>query len=773
MSSRTTRSSNLSAQHYLQVGSSILATFDSSGRVGELCPLLTDLLDLSPDEQQALLERYSLRDDTQLLDLGLGPEVERAFSGAPLVFEAPRYDLARTLEDLGCAPGDPRSTPQRFCLLPVSDESGTVERVLLLSNTVGLHQGRTRDLQEYLDILETSPAVAFLWANTPGWPVEKVTRNVAGLFGVEAEEFLSRRVSYDSFIHPDDLARVTREVEGFSAEEGRRHFSHEPYRIVRPTGEIRWVDDRTVIRRDASGAITHYQGILLDVTARREAEENHEWTASVLETVEEMVRVGGWEVQADGQTLRWTHGTFDVHGYSRDERPRLEEALALYEPEAQRMLEAAIQRALEAGEPWDLRARLTTRDGRRVHTRSLGRRHSQVGGAQTLRGAIQDITDEVRREEEALRVQRIETMAQLAAGLAHDFNNHLGFAVASCELLRDQLGADHPAQELITGILRSSENASNLTGQMLSYGRNLPPTTSVLALPEDLHPGLAMIQRIVGERIHVVVEAPEVRCGVRIDLRQLERCLLNLATNARDAMPEGGTLTLRVSPEGVADEGGWCRIEVADTGQGMSQEVLARSQEPFFTTKEIGKGTGLGLSSVREIVDQSGGHLEIETAPGAGTTVRLALPLIPPPPSQSPSTSPKSAPVELGRLRILLVDDEEGLRAVGERLLSSQGFEVHSCATGEEALQIFGDSPGAFDLLYSDVVLPGMSGPALALALRRLRPDLAVVLASGYAEDALSPDTTSPRTRFLQKPVRMRTLRRVIAELQVAETDQR
>jgi two-component system, cell cycle sensor histidine kinase and response regulator CckA len=341
----------------------------------------------------------------------------------------------------------------------------------------------------------------------------------------------------------------------------------------------------------------------------------------------------------------------------------------------------------------------------------------------------------------------LEAIGRLAGGVAHDFNNLLTVIRGNAELLAPSVtGA---GAELLDDLILASDRATALVRQLLMFSRRQPARVEVLDLNEVVTALAGLLRRVLGERVTVAVCLASAPVTVRADRSHLEQVLMNLAVNARDAMPEGGTLTVRTE---AGEAGRFVRLVVADTGTGMTEEVKARIFEPFFTTKGPDKGTGLGLATVFGIVQQAGGHIEVESAPGAGTTFRVDLPVWHGVPSGLIVTP---APRSVGRrnersVSVLLVEDQDTVRKFARLALEGQGHVVIEAETGEAALDLVG-AGARFDVLVSDVTMPGIDGRELAHQVRALRPDVGVVLMSGYAPDAEHIKELD-RSVFLPKP---------------------
>ena len=381
---------------------------------------------------------------------------------------------------------------------------------------------------------------------------------------------------------------------------------------------------------------------------------------------------------------------------------------------------------------------------------------------------LSDITVQRQLETQLAQSQKLQALGQLAGGIAHDFNNLLTAILVAAD---EQLGRstlDAAAQEDMVQIRRSAQRGAALVRQLLAFGRQQTLQPQILSLNDVIQDVSTLLIRLLGSRITLDLNLEQPGAHVRVDPTQLEQVLINLAVNARDAMQEGGTLTLHsghitlfrplVRGEETIPPGRYAMFEVRDTGAGIPADILPRIFDPFFTTRRELGGTGLGLSTVHGIVRQSDGFLAVDSRTGEGTSMRVYLPRADP---DAPLTIPVPPPVEVagpGVLRrVLLVDDEEPVRKLAERALTQRGWTVMSAGSGEEALAMMAEG-GEADIVVSDVVMPGMDGPALVRALRERRPGLPAILASGYAEETLRRDILRHDTLFIAKPYSLKQL---------------
>jgi two-component system cell cycle sensor histidine kinase/response regulator CckA len=389
-----------------------------------------------------------------------------------------------------------------------------------------------------------------------------------------------------------------------------------------------------------------------------------------------------------------------------------------------------------------------------------------------IHGFIVDDTDRRTAREELLQAQKMEAVGRLAGGVAHDFNNLLGVILGHAELLRLRLGPHHTGASALEQVRLAAERGARLTRQLLAFSRRQVLQPRVLDLNAVIRGMEPMLGRLLGEDVQLVTALEEGLGRVRADEGQVEQVLMNLAVNARDAMPQGGTLTIRTANAGPDDgdpllgtEGARrVTITVSDSGHGMDGATLSRAFEPFFTTKATGEGTGLGLATVYGIVQQSGGTIEVESAPSKGATFRISLPRVEGEVQQASAPPPGTAGGG-GAETLLLVEDDPALRAVTREVLEGAGYRVHVASRAEEALAVSEAHPAVIDLLLSDVVMPGRSGPELAAELLARRPGLRVLYTSGYTSDAIARHGLQEAgVRLLQKPFSPSDLLRAVRE---------
>lgn len=380
-----------------------------------------------------------------------------------------------------------------------------------------------------------------------------------------------------------------------------------------------------------------------------------------------------------------------------------------------------------------------------------------------------DATERKRLEEQFVQAQKMQAVGQLAGGVAHDFNNLLTAIIGFCDLLLLRHGAGDQSFSDIMQIKQNANRAANLVRQLLAFSRQQTLRPKVLDITDILAETSNLVRRLIGETIDLKMVHGRNLGTVRADEGQLEQVIINLAVNARDAMQDGGTLT--ISTHGVGREDSkssefhdlpaneYTLIRIADSGTGIAAENLEKIFEPFFTTKEVGKGTGLGLSTVYGIVTQTGGFIYVTSEVGTGTTFHIFLPVHTQEDKQPAEDLFESKTVDLtGRGTILLVEDEDPVRMFASRALVNKGYEVLEADCGEAGLEIVKDHESSIDLLISDVVMPNMDGPELVKQAQAIRPDMRVIFISGYAEDEFRRNLADEEFRFLPKPFTLKQL---------------
>jgi signal transduction histidine kinase len=401
---------------------------------------------------------------------------------------------------------------------------------------------------------------------------------------------------------------------------------------------------------------------------------------------------------------------------------------------------------------------------RQLHSanRELASRAEALAQANVL--LEEQIEERAKAEDQLRQSQKMQALGQLTGGIAHDFNNQLTVIQGSADMLARPELPDDKRIRFAQAIVQSATNAAALTSQLLAFARRQPLKPERLDLNRLIREMDDLIDRTMGERVKVVLDLAPTPCRVEVDRAQLQSAILNIASNARDAMRAkageggGGTLTIRTRDFGLTDGKRMVGVEIEDTGSGMDTDTMDRIFEPFFTTKSMGQGTGLGLSQVYGFASQSGGEVRVRSEPGRGTALTLILPSVDTSPLAEPAA--QQSDEALRPAAILVVEDNEDVGAFAETLLSELGHQVTRAATGEEALDLARKT--RFDVVLSDVVMPGMGGIRLAQALAAEQPSLPVVLATGYSQEIV--EGGSGGRPVILKPYRLATLSEALAE---------
>ena len=485
-----------------------------------------------------------------------------------------------------------------------------------------------------------------------------------------------------------------------------------------------------------------------------------------------------WDMCTD--SLEWDGDVDGYLGYESGQLPKTFEDWAdLVHPDDRRRLAAAIESHLKNETPeFNEEYRIRHGDGSYRIWVDRGK-IARAKDGQRIRwiGMASDVT-EARQLAERVRVtQRLEALGRLAGGVAHDFNNIITVMAGYIETVLKHIPPGNPVTADLHEIQNAAARASTLTRQLLAFGRKQRLEPVVLDLNDVVHGVDGMLRRTIGENVELRIEPAADLGAIRADPGQLEQVLVNLAVNARDAMPTGGVLVVRTSNFDADDEfvkhhdrmvaGRYVRLQVTDSGTGIPADVVKHIFEPFFTTKERGQGTGLGLATVYGVVKQSGGHVWVDTTLGEGTTFSIYLPVVDSAavavPRQAERLGARGPASSLSKT-ILVVEDEESIRQMVADVLARAGFQVLAAKSGAEGINAAAHHRGPIDLLVTDVVLPGTNGLETARAIMTARPQMAVLYTSGYSDEFLSGSMTN-RTKLLRKPFTPSALVRTVEEI--------
>jgi PAS domain S-box-containing protein len=573
-------------------------------------------------------------------------------------------------------------------------------------------------------------------------------------------------------IHPDDRERVKKAAADARSTGIGRTLE---YRLRHKDGTWLWLESTSSVIQNARGEPEKLIIVNRDISERKKTEEALRQSEAGFRSVVQDAPYGIYRASSTGQILQVNPALEKMLGYElQDEllKSELVTGIFLHDGEYERLTELLIR----TNEIKDVETEWKRRDGTPITVRCSGRRINDEGGMPAYFEVFaEDVTEKRVLEKQLRMAQKMEAIGRLSGGIAHDFNNLLGVIIGYSRVLKKELGGNSALCEHAVEIEKAGQRAASLTKQLLAFSRQQVLTPAVLNLNTLVSDMEGMLPRLLGEDIAVSLALHSELGSVKADQSQIEQVIMNLAVNARDAMPQGGKLkiqTANVELDQVyardhpgSKAGNYVLLAVTDTGTGMNAETLAHIFEPFYTTKERGKGTGLGLATVYGIVKQSNGYIVVDSAPGKGTTFQIYLPQH----IGKPATEERevdSGEKLRGSESILLVEDSEPLRKLAQTFLESAGFRVMSAEHGEDALQVASRHGKTFDLLLTDVVMPGMNGRVLAEHLLPRQPGMRVLYMSGYTDSFIAGHgVLEPGTHLLHKPFTDEVLIRKVREV--------
>lgn len=527
--------------------------------------------------------------------------------------------------------------------------------------------------------------------------------------------------------------------------------------------------------RNPAGEIACIVAAYEDLTELNETVRDLQRSQAQLQHAQSLASMGNWTLDLTDDTLTWSPEVHRIHGTDPATfHPTRAAFRALVHPEDLPTVNTAIERAKRTGEPYAVENRVIRPDGAIRYCRLSAEPVKDASGTVVkLFGIVQDVTSHIQLRDQFLQSQKLETVGRLASGVAHDFNNLLTVINGHAELLLMRSKPEDTIRDSLQAIHDAGLRAASLTRQLLTLGRKQQAELRRVDLNQVIDEGGRVIRRLIGEDIELEIDVTAQPLIVTADPGQLHQVILNLAVNAREAMPGGGRLTIssrklgKLSLEyGEPDTDrrrSWAELSVSDTGHGMDDSIRARVFEPFFSTKQNTGHSGLGLSTVYGIVQQHGGRIRVQSQAGRGTTVSVVFPVEEM--TQTEGQRQEHPRAFSSGMRVVLVEDQPAVRAVVCAMLESLGYGVEEFASPEAALKRIGDGTG-LDLLVSDLVMPGMAGREMARRARETVPALPVLFISGYAEPEQEPDAnnTAP-TDFLAKPFHPNELASRVAQL--------
>jgi two-component system cell cycle sensor histidine kinase/response regulator CckA len=568
------------------------------------------------------------------------------------------------------------------------------------------------------------------------------------------------------FYVPEDWERLRAAVE-------RTLQTGAPYELdlqmIHADGTIIWTTTRGEAVRDQGGTLVSLRGTVLDITERKRAEESLRLQSAALNAAADAIiitdRAGGVE---------WFNPAFtQLTGYTAEEAIGKNLRDLVKSGKHGQAFYKDLWDTILAGRPWHGEIINRRKDGSLYTEEQVVTPIPDASGAITHFIAIkEDITERLQLEAQYRQSQKMEAIGQLAGGVAHDFNNLLTVIMGNTDLLLSDTSANDPKRGPLTDVRTAAERAADLTRQLLAFSRKQILEPKLVDVHEVVSGIEKMLRRLIGEDVELATDLAADPSWVKVDPSQLEQVVMNLAMNARDAMPRGGRLTIRtrtldpgepVDLEETASPK--VAISISDTGTGIPLEVKTHLFEPFFTTKGIGKGTGLGLATVFGIVKQSGGDITVESEPGEGATFTVILPSQPAPRQRGDSGASLRA-VPRGTETVLAVEDEDAVRRIVKIALESAGYRVIEARNGPEALEVVRRHAGAIHLVVTDVVMPEMSGRELAERIVKDHPGVRILYMSGYMDDAvMRHGIVESGVAFLQKPFTPLALARKVREV--------
>ncbi|MEO6392881.1 MAG: PAS domain S-box protein [Pyrinomonadaceae bacterium] len=662
--------------------------------------------------------------------------------------------------------------PEEMTITPVKNGAGEILNFVAIKQDITERKRAEAQRAEFAaEIDENRRRLDNIVARVPGvvWEVSAepnsthqrvtfVSEYVEQLTGYSVEEWLASTNFWFSIVHPDDQERAMRDSAAsmLNGNEARME-----YRWIRKDGHIIWVESNFAVINDEGGQPAGLRGVTIDVTERKHAEQ-------ALQLSEERFR----ELIENAHDIIYTHdlrGNYTsvnqmgqrITGYGHDEALRMN-MLDVVAPESREYAKQMLARKLAGEDVTTYELEIISKAGKRIPVEVNTRVIFENGRPAGVQGIARDVTDRKSLEAQLRQAQKMEAIGQLAGGVAHDFNNLLTAINGYSDLAIRTLQPQDPLRHNLEEIKKAGTRAAGLTRQLLAFSRKQVLQPKVLSLNSIVTDLEKMLHRLIGEDVELrVILEPELG-NAKADPGQIEQVIMNLAINARDAMPTGGKLTIEtqnieldedyVRQHVAVEPGPYVILAVSDTGIGMDAETAKRIFEPFFTTKEVGRGTGLGLSTVYGIIKQSNGSIWVYSEPGRGTTFKVYLPRI----EDSAEEYKRVDDLEevlAGNETILLIEDDDTLRRLATEVLLSYGYKVLDAANGGAALLICERHPDAIELLITDVIMPEMNGVEAAERLGKIRPDMKVLFMSGYTSNSVvHQGVFESDMNFIQKP---------------------
>jgi two-component system, cell cycle sensor histidine kinase and response regulator CckA len=604
--------------------------------------------------------------------------------------------------------------------------------------------------------------------------IDFVSDYVETMLGYSVEEWLSTPNFWLSIVHPDDRERTARAAAANFARGGQARLE---FRWITKDGQAVWVESNSAVITDEEGRPAGLRGVNTDITERKRAEEGLRGAEEKYRSIFENAVEGIFQFAPDGRFMSVNPALADILGYASSEeliahRTEIERQHYVDPNDRHRLEETLSKQGVITG----FECEVFRKDLSKIWiVKNIRASRDADGSVLYYEGSVVDITERKLLEEQLRQAQKLEAVGQLAGGIAHDFNNLLTAINGYSQLTLMGLQPADPLRGNMEEIRKAGDRAAALTRQLLAFSRKQVLQPKVLDLNSAVSEIGKMLRRLIGEDIQLCTVLASDLGRIKSDPGQIEQILMNLAVNARDAMPQGGKLTLETQNVFVDESylsqhiavipGSYVMLAVSDNGLGMDKQTQAHIFEPFFTTKELGKGTGLGLSTVYGIVKQSGGNIWVYSEIGQGTTFKIYLPRVD---EEAQAYRPGTEVQEAleGRETILLAEDEEIVRSLMRDVLKGYGYDVLEAANGSAALILCERHPGPIHLMITDVVMPEMSGRELTEHLAGTHPEMKVLFMSGYTDDTIvRHGILESDIAFLQKPFTPQALAHRVREV--------
>jgi PAS domain S-box-containing protein len=636
--------------------------------------------------------------------------------------------------------------------------------IVFALHSIEMEKERKQTEERIRNLMESTP-VGISISASEGY-VPEVNMALWKIFGYNSKEEFTKIPASDHYYDQKDRERFHELHKRGLVKDFEVRFKHKD-------GSVFWGSVTSTTQTTEAGA-TEFINVLEDITERKQAEEalreSEERYRSLIETSHEMIQ----SVRLDGHFDFVNKAWHDILGYTEKELSRLS-LFDIIHPESLEHCQKMFKKVLAGESAMNVEAKFLTKDGSTVFVEGNVTGRYIDDKLVATQAFFRDITDRKHLEDQLRQAQKMESIGRLAGGVAHDFNNILTVIIGNAELLSMSLGKDNPLQGRVEEISKGGERAASLTRQLLAFSRRQVLQPQVLDLNGVIPNMDKMLRRLIGEDIDLeTVLAPDLG-RVEADPGQIEQVTMNLAVNARDAMPTGGKLTIETANVDLDETyahkhvavkpGPYIMMAISDTGKGMDEETRSNIFEPFFTTKEKGRGTGLGLSTVYGIVKQSGGNIWVYSEPEKGATFKIYLPRV----EKVAETAEKvkvTAEALTGSEAIMVVEDDDMVRDMAKSILQQYGYSILDAQDGKEAIRVSEKFEGPIHLMLTDVVMPGMSGRVLAEKLAVQRPKMKVLYMSGYTDNAIvRHGVLDKEVIFIQKPFTVEALAQKVREV--------